>query len=199
MVRMIIAIASADGNFRLSGKNRSRPKSRRNYASLLRNSSWNNGFTNPAASGSFAVLRQAGPRCGCQHRRKAAGHRLQTRNSLQPCQLAHPTTLAYKRHVLGIWESTESEEFGLMYGSTSIPVAKIVKLGSGVRAAFTPYTAQWGEARFGKKQFLCITFNFAGLGQSGSFQNIRGLYLIDVSKPPKFYYTVGGIRAIRDQ
>jgi hypothetical protein len=90
MVRMIIAIASADGNFRLSGKNRSRPKSRRNYESLLRNSRWNNGFTNPAASGSFAVVRQAGPGCGCQHRRKAAGHRLQTRNSLQPCQLAHP-------------------------------------------------------------------------------------------------------------
>ncbi|MDB5920871.1 MAG: hypothetical protein JWR40_5105 [Massilia sp.] len=56
-----------------------------------------------------------------------------------------------------------------------------------------------GEARFGKKQFLCITFNFAGLGQSGSFQNIRGLYLIEVSKPPKFYYTVGDMRAIRDQ
>lgn len=109
------------------------------------------------------------------------------------------TTLAYKRHVLGMWKSTESEEFGLMYGTKKIPVAKIVKVGSDVPAAFTPTTAQWGEARFGRKQFLCITFNFAGLGQSGSFQNIRGLYLIEVGKPPKFYYTVGDIRAIRDQ
>jgi hypothetical protein len=108
------------------------------------------------------------------------------------------TTLAYKRHVLGIWESTESKEFGLKYGTTSIPAAKIVRVGSDVPAAFTPYTAQWGEARFGKKLFLCITFNLAGLGQSGSFQNIRGLYLIDVSKPPKFYYTVGDLRTSLD-
>lgn len=108
------------------------------------------------------------------------------------------TTLVYKRHSLGIWESTGSEEFGLMYDTASIPAAKIVKVGSEIPVAFTPYTAQWGEARYGKKRYLCITFNFPGLGQSGSFQNIRGLYLVDVSKPPKFYYTVGDIRAIGD-
>jgi hypothetical protein len=105
------------------------------------------------------------------------------------------TTLAYQRHTLGIWESTESTDFGLMYNTSSIPVAKIVKVGSEAPSPFTPYTAQWGEARYGKNRYLCITFNFPGLGESGSFQNVRGLYLIDVSKRPKFFYTVGDIRA----
>jgi hypothetical protein len=108
------------------------------------------------------------------------------------------TTLAHRRHRLGIWESTESEDFGLVFNTSIIPRAKIIKIGSDAPVAFSPYTAQWGEARYGKKSYLCITFNFPGLGESGSFQNIRGLYVIDVSKPPQFYYVVGDIRAIRD-
>jgi hypothetical protein len=107
-------------------------------------------------------------------------------------------TVAHQRHRLGIWESTESEDFGLVFNTSIIPLAKIIRIGSDAPAAFTPYSVQWGEARDGKKSYLCITFNFPGLGESGSFQNIRGLYVIDVNKSPKFYYTVGDIRAIRD-
>jgi hypothetical protein len=108
------------------------------------------------------------------------------------------TTLVYRRHIVGIWQAVESEDFGLIYDLKKIPSAKIIKLGAELPVPFTPYTAQWGEARFGKDLYLCITFNFPGIGESGSFQNVRGLYLIDMSKPPKFYYTVGDIREIKE-
>jgi hypothetical protein len=109
------------------------------------------------------------------------------------------TTLAYRGHSLGIWESTESADFGLVYNSDTIPLARIVRSGPDAPAPFTPYTAQWGEARDGKTKYLCVTFNFPGLGESGSLQNIRGLYVIEASrKPAQFYYAVGDIRAIKD-
>jgi hypothetical protein len=87
---------------------------------------------------------------------------------------------------------------GLVYDLSKIPSTKIIKPGSESPAPFTPYTAQWGEARLEKNIYLCITFNFSGIAQSGSFQNIRGLYLTDISKPPKFYYTAGDIRKIKE-
>jgi hypothetical protein len=108
-------------------------------------------------------------------------------------------TISHRRNTVGIWESMDSEAFGLVYNTTFIPSAKIIKLGSEPPTPFIPFTAKWGEARQGKSRYVCITFNFEGLGQSGSYQNIRGLYLIEVSKrPPKFYYMVGDIRDIKD-
>lgn len=107
------------------------------------------------------------------------------------------TTIVHRGRTLGIWESTESEEFGLVYGTAMIPLAKIIKVGQDAPALFTPYTAQWGAARYKAHRYLCITFNFPGLGESGSFQNRRGLYVIDARKPPKFYYTVGDVRAVQ--
>jgi hypothetical protein len=107
------------------------------------------------------------------------------------------TTLVHRGQTLGIWESSESEDFGLVFKTAKIPLAKIIKVGPDAPARFTPYTAQWGAARYGTHRYLCITFNFPGLGESGSFQNKRGLYLIDARKPPKFYYTVGDIRAVK--
>jgi hypothetical protein len=108
------------------------------------------------------------------------------------------TTLVHRGRTLGIWESTKSEDFGLIYNTAMIPLTKIIKVGPDTPALFTPYTAQWGAARYGTHRYLCITFNLPGLGESGSFQNRRGLYLIDERKPAKFYYTVGDIRAIRE-
>jgi hypothetical protein len=108
------------------------------------------------------------------------------------------TTLVYQRHTVGIWEATESKNFGLVYDLAKIPSAKIIKLGSESPAPFTAYTALWGEARFGKSIYLCITFNFPGVGESGSFQNVRGLYLIDMNKLPKFYFVAADIREIRE-
>lgn len=108
------------------------------------------------------------------------------------------TTVAHGRHKYGLWESTDSDEFGLVYDSTAISATKIERIGSDAPAPFDAYTAQWGEARYGKRSYLCITFNFQGLGQSGSFQNIRGTYTIDSRKSPKFYFAMGDIRKLKN-
>ena len=108
------------------------------------------------------------------------------------------TTIVHGRHKLGLWESTTSDDFGLVYDSSSIPAAKIERVGSAVPVPFDPFTAQWGKARHGKRTYLCITFNFQGLGQSGSFLNIRGTYAINPHKAPRFHYAVGDIRTIED-
>lgn len=33
----------------------------------------------------------------------------------------------------------------------------------------------------GKERYLCVSFNFEGLGRSGNFQNVRGGYLLSIS------------------
>lgn len=108
------------------------------------------------------------------------------------------TTMLHGRHRFGIWESTRSDAFGMIHNKARISSEKIKKLGSEVPAPFTPFTAQWGEARYRGHKYFCITFNFEGLGESGSFQNVRGLYAVDMSQPDKFYYTAGDIRHIDD-
>lgn len=104
-------------------------------------------------------------------------------------------TIIYRNQKVGIWEKAGSDNFGLVYGDRKIPASRVARLGKYPPSPFTPYTAAWGEARDDRHTYLCITFNLEGLGQSGSFQNIRGLYLIETSGPrPKFFYTMSDIR-----
>ncbi|MFM0044340.1 hypothetical protein PQR05_33080 [Paraburkholderia sediminicola] len=56
-------------------------------------------------------------------------------------------------------------------------------------AAFNPTLAQWSLAKEGKYQYLCVGFNFDGLGQSGSFQNVHGGYLLNL-KNKDLYFAV---------
>jgi hypothetical protein len=105
------------------------------------------------------------------------------------------TTISFHGKEVGMWKTIDSKNFGVVYRDRKIPTKRVIKLGSHVPSAFNPYTAQWGEARDAKHTYVCITFNFEGLGESGSFQNIRGLYLIETtSTGPKVFYTVGDIR-----
>lgn len=61
-------------------------------------------------------------------------------------------------------------------------------------SAFTPMVAMWGHVRDGKQRLLCVNFNFDGIGQSGSFQNVHGLYLMPIraskKTKPDLYYGV---------
>lgn len=106
------------------------------------------------------------------------------------------TVIIYRRERFGVWESSKNSSFGIQYNDYRIKLSEIVRIGNDGPISFTPYTAQWGVAKYGVKNFFCITFNFPGVGQSGTFQNIRGLYIIDRQKIPKFYYTTGDIRKL---
>jgi hypothetical protein len=78
----------------------------------------------------------------------------------------------------------KGEQFGLIYagkvyqGTDAKPI-----LGTpGDPAPFEPELASWGEVRDRGRKYLCVSFNFSGLGQSGSFQKVRGGYLMPL--PP---------------
>jgi hypothetical protein len=63
---------------------------------------------------------------------------------------------------------------------------------------FEPYTAEWLFITKAKIQYLCASFNFEGLGRSGSFQNIRGGYLIKTMNNRRtLYYATGDIRNLQ--
>lgn len=112
----------------------------------------------------------------------------ETRNTIS-------TTITFHNREVGIWKTTDSDNFGVVYRNRKIPASRAIRLRNQAPSPFNPYTAQWGEAGDAKTTYICITFNFEGLGESGSFQNIRGLYLIESnSARPKIYYTVGDIR-----
>jgi hypothetical protein len=60
-------------------------------------------------------------------------------------------------------------------------------------AAFNPTLAQWSIAKEGRHQYLCVSFNFDGLGRSGSFQHVHGGYLLN-SKTKNLYFVVRDIK-----
>lgn len=105
------------------------------------------------------------------------------------------TVLHHGDDTVGTWEGKKPAAFGLIFNGKETSLARIVRLKKGTApVAFGPYEAIWGAAQEGKKSYICATFNFDGLGKSGSFQNVRGLYLIEQSKRARgVFYTVGNI------
>lgn len=104
------------------------------------------------------------------------------------------TTITVRGKEFGIWKATDSNRFGLFDAGRKIPIKRVVPLGRHVPSPFNPYTAQWGEARDARNAYLCVTFNFEGLGESGSFQNVRGLYLLEMNRArSRIYYAVGDV------
>lgn len=61
-----------------------------------------------------------------------------------------------------------------------LPAAMPVGNNGGIKpTAFNPALAEWSIARAGRQRYLCVSFNFDELGRSGSFQKVRGGYLLD--------------------
>lgn len=83
---------------------------------------------------------------------------------------------------------------GLIWGRTIVPLKRAVPLDQPPEtpSTFTPMLADWSTIQQGSQRFLCVNFNFDGLGRSGSFQKVHGLYLMSIpqrgtSKPALFY------------
>lgn len=76
----------------------------------------------------------------------------------------------------------------MVFNGKETPLSRVSRLNKrNAPEVSNPYEAVWGEAREGKKSYICATFNFDGLGKSGSFQNVRGLYLIDRNARAQFF------------
>ena len=104
------------------------------------------------------------------------------------------TTFKYGKESIGIWQSAKPQRFGLTYNQKEVELDLITRLSSEKPVPFDPYRAVWATIRSGPKSYVCIAFNFDGLGQSGTFQTVRGVYLFE-RKAPSFrpYYTVGRV------
>lgn len=104
-------------------------------------------------------------------------------------------TLQHGPDTFGTWEVKKPQAFGLVFNGKETPMARVTRIGKGMQpAVFNPYEAVWGEAREGGKSYICATFNFDGLGKSGSFQNVRGLYLFERhARTGAPFYTSGNI------
>lgn len=109
------------------------------------------------------------------------------------------TLLRYETDSVGTWERAMPPTFGLVFNGRKTPLARVVRLDKKkALETFNPYEAIWGLARDDKGSYICATFNFDGLGKSGSFQNVRGLYLIERGKHARgVFYTYGDIRKIK--
>lgn len=99
---------------------------------------------------------------------------------------------------VGIWQTERPSTFGLIYKGKDISLRQVRSLSREKPVQFDPLLADWGTIRLGSASWICITFNFDGLGQSGRFQSVHGMYLIErTAHPVQAFYTVGRVTAGR--
>lgn len=74
----------------------------------------------------------------------------------------------------------------LIWGRWLVPLASAQPFNEKVDepSEFTPMLAMWGYVHDGKQRLLCVNFNFDGIGRSGAFQKVHGLYLMPI-RPSK--------------
>lgn len=142
-------------------------------------------------------------------------------NLIKSCLLAQTTTPSISIQILNSEEVTQENDYedgfnaiymfkhqgadvgyaegkanqALIYSGKLYRLSRAVTLGDnhGIKpSAFDPTLAQWSIAGRGGQQYFCVSFNFDGLGQSGSFQKVRGGYLLN-TKSKNLYFFVRDI------
>ena len=104
------------------------------------------------------------------------------------------TTFRHGKESIGVWQTAKPKRFGLTYNQKEVGLNLVRRLSSEEPAPFDPYRAIWGTITSGPKSYVCIAFNFDGIGQSGTFQAVRGVYLFERNTPSfRPYYTVGRV------
>lgn len=105
-------------------------------------------------------------------------------------------TFKYKGEILGTWKGDPPDVFGLIYNTEHISLRNVRRLSKAMPASFDADLATWALIREGPRSYLCIAFNFEGVGQSGSFQSVHGVYLVERGTlPSRTFYTVGRVTA----
>jgi len=104
------------------------------------------------------------------------------------------TTIRYEKEEIGIWERPTARQSGLVYNGREVSLDDVTRLSGERPEPFNPYLAMWGIVKSGARAYVCITFNFDGLGRSGSFQSVRGVYLFERhARRFRPFYTVGRV------
>lgn len=107
-------------------------------------------------------------------------------------------TMRFRRQSVGVWTG-EQQRWGIIFNGQSVPSQKIIRLAKKSKPyEFDPRLSMLGEIRDGKNKYVCVTFNFDGIGRSGSYQNVRGAYLIKAAPELRVYYAAGNIALRRE-
>jgi hypothetical protein len=104
-----------------------------------------------------------------------------------------PYYFEYKGGDVGYAERKDSK--ALIFMGKLYLLSSAISLGDnrGPPTDFTPSLADWSIVTEGAQQYLCVSFNFDGLGQSGDFQNVHGGYLLN-TRTKDLYFSVRDIR-----
>lgn len=96
------------------------------------------------------------------------------------------TLFSDKGQRIGYAEKSGKDD-ALIWGRWLVPLASALPFNdkADVPSEFTPMLAMWGYVRDGKQRLLCVNFNFDGIGRSGSFQKVHGLYLMPIRSSNK--------------
>lgn len=88
----------------------------------------------------------------------------------------------YKGQDVGYAE--RSDEHALIVAGKIKPLAKAKRVPGTTSSPphFNPYLADWVLLSAGGRSFICASFNFDGLGRSGSLQRARGAYVFPVGR-----------------
>lgn len=91
----------------------------------------------------------------------------------------------------------KGESHALIYRKQVFPLRQATNISGkeGKPVAFDPHLAEWLLVSQGNERFICVSFNFDGLGRSGRFQQVRGAYLLPANGPTRLLFTVGRIQA----
>lgn len=87
----------------------------------------------------------------------------------------------FQGHVTGYAERGDAH--ALIVGGELQPLAEAQPFDGTASSpsTFNPYLADWIWLSAQNHHYLCVSFNFDGLGRSGAFQSTRGAYLMAVS------------------
>ncbi|RDS80017.1 hypothetical protein [Dyella psychrodurans] len=104
-----------------------------------------------------------------------------------------PYYFKYKGGDVGYAERKDSR--ALIFMGKLYRLSSAISLGDnrGPPTDFTPSLADWSIVTEGAQKYLCVSFNFDGLGQSGDFQNVHGGYLLN-TMTKELYFVVRDIR-----
>lgn len=95
------------------------------------------------------------------------------------------------------------DNYGIIFSGNIYPLKSARRLLStdAQPMSFNPNLADWNTVTEANRQYLCVSFNFDGLGRSGSFQNVRGGYLLSIkaaNHANTLYFVVMNTRGSHD-
>jgi hypothetical protein len=106
-------------------------------------------------------------------------------------------TYYFKSNGKDIGYAERSGNYGLIFSGVIYPLGSAKPLLQTTRQpiAFTPYLADWSIVTEAHSKYLCVSFNFDGLGRSGSYQKVRGGYLLStgLSRMRRLYFAMADV------